>query len=94
MTKCNTSACKSCKKGYKPASNGVCIRCLDDDEDEECNLGCSAGDNPTTNTISTFTKSVSNSILGANTVKVGGLSLLTWGVIGLVVGGVVAASAE
>lgn len=94
MTKCNTSACKSCKKGYKPASNGVCIRCLDDDEDEECNLGCSANENPTTNSVSTFTKSVANSILNANTAKVGGLSLLTWGVIGLVVGGVVAASAE
>ena len=95
MTKCNTSACKSCKKGYKmnSAGNG-CKKCADDDEDEECYLGCSATENSTTNSISTFTKSVGNAILGANTVKVGGISLLTWGVIGLVVGGVVAASAE
>jgi hypothetical protein len=95
MTKCNTSACKSCKKGYKlnSAGNG-CTKCADDDEAEECFLGCSATENPATNTLTTLTKSVGNAIMGAGNAQVGGFSLLTWGVIGLVVGGIVAASAE
>ena len=93
-TLCKLSACKSCKKGYKPTTNGVCVKCLDDDTDEECFLGCSATENPTTNTITTFTKSVGNAIGGAGNAKVGGISLLTWGVVGLIVGGIVAASAE
>ena len=91
-----TGECKSCKKRYKlvEAAGGEyrCVKCGEDDEDEECKLGCSVtGDNSTTNTIKTLTKTVGNALTGT---KIGGLSLLSWGLIGLIAGGAVAATSE
>ena len=73
-----TGQLTGCKKGYK-VQGGVCVKCKSDDETLECKEGCGT---------STGTQFFGQSTLrGMSRYKVGGLSMATWGIIGLLVGG-------
>jgi len=73
-----TGSLTGCEKGYK-IEGGVCVKCKSDDETLECKEGCET---------STGRQFYGQSTLqGVSRYKVGGLSVATWSVIGLLVGG-------
>jgi hypothetical protein len=73
-----TGELTGCEKGYK-IEGGVCKKCESNDESLECKNGCEK---------SSGTTVVGSSFLrGASQYKVGGVSLTTWGIIGLLAGG-------
>ena len=80
-----TGKLTGCVKGYKQ-KGGVCVRCDSDDSSLECKEGCSE---------ESGRKFYGSSLVnGLSRYKIGGISMLTWGLVGLIAGGAYVATQE